>query len=57
MAQQSNPRKVQKVGNSQGITLPADLLENAGLSIGDRVVVSEEEGTLTVEKVTWSTET
>lgn len=43
-------RKVTKIGNSYGITLPADLLKEAGISYGDYVQLAAKNGKITVEK-------
>lgn len=55
MAQRSNPRKITKQGNSQGITIPVDVLSDAGLERGDRVVVESDGRKLVVEKVRMTT--
>ncbi|MDW0113253.1 AbrB/MazE/SpoVT family DNA-binding domain-containing protein [Sporosarcina saromensis] len=43
-------RKVTKIGNSFGITLPADLLKEAGLSYGDNVQIKVEDGNIVIHK-------
>jgi putative addiction module antidote len=35
-------RKIRRVGNSLGITLPSDMLKNIGIEEGDSVYVSSE---------------
>ena len=37
-------KKLQKIGNSTGIVLPAELLRDAGLRPGDEVVMQAERG-------------
>lgn len=43
-------RKVTKIGNSYGITLPADLLKEVGLIYGDQVQVEEKDGNILLSK-------
>lgn len=38
--------KVQKWGNSQGIRIPKNLLENSHIKVGEEVVISAENGKL-----------
>lgn len=45
-----NERKVTKIGNSYGITLPADLLKESGISYGDHVQLEVKEGKIIIEK-------
>lgn len=44
--------RLQKWGNSQGIRLPKDLLEEAHLQIGDEVVLVVDHGRIIVEPLT-----
>ncbi|HUF11063.1 MAG TPA: AbrB/MazE/SpoVT family DNA-binding domain-containing protein [Rhodothermales bacterium] len=46
--------KIQRWGNSQGLRIPKDLLKEAGITIGEEVVISVEEGVLTVTPVSRS---
>lgn len=50
-------RKLQKIGNSTGVTIPVELLARARMHRGSEVVVSAEEGrvTLTVVDNTFDT--
>lgn len=41
-------KKLQRIGNSTGIVLPAALLREAGLRPGDEVVVQAERGRVTL---------
>ena len=41
--------KIQKWGNSQGIRIPKNLLENSNIKIGEEVDISFEEGKIIVE--------
>ncbi|GAB6447068.1 hypothetical protein CON36_31985 [Bacillus cereus] len=42
-------RKLRRVGNAMGgITLPQDMLKNMGLSVGDDVYISYENGTIVI---------
>lgn len=43
-------RKITKIGNSVGITLPADLLKSVGLSQGDGVQIEVKDGKIIVQK-------
>ncbi|MDQ0257551.1 putative addiction module antidote [Evansella vedderi] len=43
-------RKVTKIGNSFGITLPAELLREVGLSQGDDVQVEVKDGKIVLRK-------
>jgi len=38
--------KIQKWGNSQGVRLPKDVLEEARLSVGEEVEISSQEGAI-----------
>jgi|AntDeeMinimDraft_6_1070357.scaffolds.fasta_scaffold09017_3 putative addiction module antidote len=42
-------RKIIKIGDSAGITLPKDLLKKHGLKIGGRVELREVDGKVTIE--------
>ena len=46
--------KIQRWGNSQGVRIPKDLLREAGIAIGEEVVISVTEGVLTVTPVSRS---
>lgn len=41
-------RKLQRIGESTGVVLPAELLLEAGLSAGDEVVVQAERGRVVI---------
>ena len=41
-------RKLQRVGNSTGVVVPAEMLRDAGLASGDEVVVTSERGRLVI---------
>lgn len=41
--------KVQKWGNSQGIRIPKNLLENSHIKIGEEVTITEENGKIIIE--------
>lgn len=41
-------RKLQKVGNSTGVVVPAEMLRDAGLASGDEVLVHSERGRLVI---------
>ncbi|MBY6054029.1 AbrB/MazE/SpoVT family DNA-binding domain-containing protein [Cytobacillus firmus] len=43
-------RKVTKIGNSIGITLPPELLKQVGLSQGDDVLVEVQDGKIILRK-------
>ena len=43
-------RKVTKIGNSYGITVPADMLKEAGLSYGDNVQLESKDGEIVLRK-------
>jgi putative addiction module antidote len=48
-------QKIIKIGSSVGITLPKDLLERAGLAVGDNIEVeSQKDGTIKVVPVSVS---
>jgi putative addiction module antidote len=41
-------KKLQRLGNSTGVVIPADLLRTMGLAAGDEVVLHEENGKLSL---------
>lgn len=41
-------KKIQKIGNSNGITFPPELLRQAGLATGTEVIVTSEPGRITI---------
>ncbi len=41
-------RKLQKIGNSTGVVLPADVLKAAGFARGEEVIVHAERGRVTL---------
>lgn len=41
-------KKLQRIGNSTGVVLPAELLRDAGLRPGDEVVMQAERGRLII---------
>ena len=41
-------KKLQRIGNSTGVILPADLLREAGLGPGDEVVIQAERGRVVI---------
>lgn len=43
-------RKVTKIGNSYGITIPATFLKEAGLSYGDNVHLESKDGEIVLRK-------
>jgi antitoxin MazE len=43
--------RIARWGNSQGVRLPREALEQAGLAVGDAVRVGVEDGRVTLEKV------
>lgn len=43
-------RKLTKVGNSVGLTLPIELLKEVGLSLGEHVQVGAEDGKIFLQK-------
>lgn len=43
-------RKVTKIGNSYGITIPIDMLKEAGISYGDHVQLEQKEGNIMINK-------
>lgn len=44
-------RKLQRVGNSTGILLPADLLRASGMARDDEVLVQAEEGRIVITRI------
>lgn len=43
-------RKITKIGNSYGVTVPADLLKEAGISYGDNVQLELKGGKIVMNK-------
>ena len=43
-------RKVTKIGNSYGITIPAEFLKESGLSYGDNVQLNLKDGEIVMRK-------
>lgn len=43
-------RKVTKIGNSYGVTVPVDMLKEAGISYGDHVQLELKEGKIIMVK-------
>lgn len=43
-------RKVTKIGNSYGITIPAEFLKESGLSYGDNVQLNVKDGEIVMRK-------
>ncbi|GGB62228.1 AbrB/MazE/SpoVT family DNA-binding domain-containing protein [Virgibacillus dakarensis] len=43
-------RKITKVGNSYGITIPKEFLKEAGISYGDSVEIEQKNGEITMRK-------
>lgn len=41
---------VRKIGNSEGVILPKDLLERMNLKAGDSLVISEDKGDIVLSK-------
>lgn len=41
---------VRKIGNSEGVILPKDLLERMNLKAGDSLVISEDKGDIVLKK-------
>ena len=41
-------KRLQRIGNSTGVILPAEVLRESGLSAGDEVLVHAEHGRVTV---------
>jgi antitoxin component of MazEF toxin-antitoxin module len=50
MATDPSPRKITVVGNSPGMTIPAQVLEDLGLESGDRLAVWSEDGQIRAEE-------
>lgn len=44
-------RKLQRVGNSTGLLLPADLLRASGMARDDEVLVQAEEGRIVITRI------
>jgi len=53
MTTTSNPRKISKRGNSDQVVIPSDILDEAGLERGDRVVWMYDDGDLELQRVEW----
>jgi len=53
MTVQSNPRKLYQSGNGTVVGLTQEVLQEAGLEKGDRVVLTANDGEITVEPVEW----
>jgi antitoxin MazE len=43
-------RKITKIGNSYGITIPKELLKEAGISYGDNMQIEQKNGEITLKK-------
>ncbi len=43
-------RKITKIGNSLGVTIPAKILREAGLAYGDQVQVKTQKGKIILQK-------
>lgn len=43
-------RKVTKIGNSYGVTVPVDMLREAGLSYGDNIQLESKDGEIVMRK-------
>lgn len=43
-------RKITKIGNSYGVTIPIDMLKEAGISYGDHVQLDLKKGKIMMEK-------
>ena len=44
-------RKLQRIGNSTGILLPAELLQASGMSRDDEVLIQAEEGRIVITRI------
>jgi putative addiction module antidote len=55
-AGQSMNTVIRKIGNSEGIIIPKEVLENLGLRAGDSVELSEDKGEIRLRPVTASTQ-
>ena len=44
-------RKLQRIGNSTGVVLPADLLQASGLARDDEVLVQAESGRIVITRI------
>jgi len=53
MATTANPRKISKRGNSDHVSIPQDIMAEAGLERGDRAMWVLEDDDLKLEKVEW----
>lgn len=43
-------RKITKIGNSYGITIPKEILKEAGIGYGDSVEIAKEEDKIYIQK-------
>jgi len=43
-------RKITKIGNSMGVTIPTDILREVGLKHGDQVQIKINNGKITLQK-------
>jgi len=50
MPTQSNPRKLYQSGNGTVVSFPKEILEEVGLSKGDRVIMTAEGGQVVLEE-------
>ncbi len=50
MAVKNMERKVTKIGNSLGVTFPAELLKRLGVVHGDDVFIEEQDGAIVIRK-------
>ncbi|WP_332633601.1 AbrB/MazE/SpoVT family DNA-binding domain-containing protein [Halalkalibacter flavus] len=50
MAVKNMERKVTKIGNSLGVTFPAELLKRLGVAHGDDVFIEEQDGAIVIRK-------
>ncbi len=41
---------IRKIGNSEGVILPKDLLQSLDLKAGDQIVISEDKGDIVLRK-------
>jgi len=57
MTGQTNPRKLTSSGGMTVVSLPSDLLDEAGLQKGDRLVLEATETGFRAEKVEWQVST
>ncbi|MCM3760237.1 AbrB/MazE/SpoVT family DNA-binding domain-containing protein [Halalkalibacter oceani] len=50
MAVKNLERKITKIGNSLGVTFPAELLKRLGVAHGDDVFIEEQDGAIVIRK-------